>query len=183
MLLVVLQRLWRNSSPMNHLLVFSISIKACYMLPPPSSLSETGRQGWSWLFPSPVLNLHLTRLWYIVTLLSPKGHVSQAPPPCDVLPHQLWTWPWGLCWPMSHQQVWSKQRLDKHLCIDTGSLGAQLPRKQVCALLLERWCGGESRCGRPDWPPDLSMRPSGKSQLPANLLSDCSCLSIPKQDH
>lgn len=50
----------------------------------------------------------------------------------------------GLIWPTGHEQVWSKQRVDKHLCTDTCSLGAQLWRKQARAVLLEGQRGGKS---------------------------------------
>ena len=134
-----------------------------------SSLSEPGRQGWSWLFPSPILHLHLTELWDTVILLSPKSRVSQDHP-YVVFFHINSGVAMGLCWLMRHQQVWSKHKFDKHLCFNTVTLGAQLPRKQICAILLERWCAGESRYGSPNWPPALWLRPLGKSQLPAILL-------------
>ena len=49
--------------------------------------------------------------------------------PCGILPHKL-DWPWGLCWLMRHQQVWSKHKFDKHFCFDTVTLGAWFPRKK-----------------------------------------------------
>ena len=49
--------------------------------------------------------------------------------PCGIFPHKL-DWPWGLCWLMRHQHVWSKHKFDKHFCFDTVTLGAWFPRKK-----------------------------------------------------
>ena len=49
--------------------------------------------------------------------------------PYGIFPHKL-DWPWGLCWLMRHQQVWSKHKFDKHFCFDTVTLGAWFPRKK-----------------------------------------------------